>query len=82
MKEVLLLKYGELILKGANRSYFENILLRELKTRIKRAGNFDIYKAQSTIYVEPLDDSCDLDAALESALVGGGADRPRGGPLQ
>ena len=67
MKEVLLLKYGELILKGANRSYFENMLLRELKTRIKRAGNFDIYKAQSTIYVEPLDDSCDLDAALESA---------------
>ena len=67
MKEVLLLKYGELILKGANRSYFENMLLRELKTRIKRAGNFDIYKAQSTIYVEPLNDSCDLDAALESA---------------
>ena len=43
------------------------MLLRELKTRIKRAGNFDIYKAQSTIYVEPLNDSCDLDAALESA---------------
>ena len=66
MKEVLLLKYGELILKGANRSYFENLLLREVKTRVRRVGNFDIYKAQSTIYVEPLDDSCDIEAALES----------------
>ncbi len=67
MKEVLLCKYGELILKGANRSYFENLLLKELKTRIRRAGNFDVYKAQSTIYIEPLDDSCDLDLALEYA---------------
>lgn len=67
MKEVLLCKYGELILKGANRSYFENLLLRELKTRVRRAGNFDIYKAQSTIYIEPLDDGCDLDLALEYA---------------
>ena len=67
MKEVLLCKYGELILKGANRSYFENLLLKELKTRIRRAGNFDIYRAQSTIYIEPLDDSCDLDLALEYA---------------
>ncbi|MBQ8510173.1 MAG: tRNA 4-thiouridine(8) synthase ThiI [Clostridia bacterium] len=67
MKEVLLCKYGELILKGANRSYFEGLLLKELKTRIRRAGDFDIYKAQSTIYIEPKDDSCDLDAALEYA---------------
>ena len=67
MKEVLLCKYGELILKGANRSYFENLLLKELKTRIRRAGNFDVYRAQSTIYIEPLDDSCDLDLALEYA---------------
>lgn len=67
MKEVLLCKYGELILKGANRSYFEGLLLRELKERVKRAGNFDIYKAQSTIYIEPKDDSCDIDLALECA---------------
>ncbi|MBE6611949.1 MAG: tRNA 4-thiouridine(8) synthase ThiI [Ruminococcaceae bacterium] len=67
MKEVLLCKYGELILKGANRSYFESLLLRELKTRVRRAGDFDIYRAQSTIYIEPKDDACDLDAALEYA---------------
>jgi thiamine biosynthesis protein ThiI len=67
MKEVLLCKYGELILKGANRSYFENLLLKELKMRVKRAGDFNIYKAQSTVYIEPLNDDCDLDAALEYA---------------
>lgn len=67
MTEVLLCKYGELILKGANRSYFEGLLMKELKARVRRAGNFDIYKAQSTIYIEPLDDNCDLDAALEYA---------------
>lgn len=67
MKEVLLCKYGELILKGANRSYFENLLIRELRTRIKRIGDFDVYYAQSTVYIEPNNDFCDIDLALEEA---------------
>lgn len=67
MKEVLLCKYGELILKGANRSYFESILIRELRTRIKRIGDFDVYYAQSTVYIEPNNDFCDIDLALEEA---------------
>ncbi|MBQ8551614.1 MAG: tRNA 4-thiouridine(8) synthase ThiI [Clostridia bacterium] len=67
MKEVLLCKYGELILKGANRSYFENLLIKELRTRVKRAGDFDVNYAQSTIYIEPKNDDCDLELALEYA---------------
>ena len=67
MKEVLLCKYGELILKGANRSHFESMLLREVKTRVRRAGDFDIWHSQSTIYIEPKSDDCDLDLALEYA---------------
>ena len=67
MKEVLLCKYGELILKGANRSYFENLLIRELRTRIKRIGDFDVYYAQSTVYIEPNNEFCDIDLALEEA---------------
>jgi len=67
MKEVLLCKYGELILKGANKSYFENLLIKEMRTRVKRAGDFDIYYAQSTIYIEPKSDDCDIDLALEYA---------------
>lgn len=67
MKEVLLCKYGELILKGANKSYFENLLLKELRTRVKRAGEFDVSTAQSTIYIEPKDEFADIELALEYA---------------
>ncbi len=67
MKEVLLCKYGELILKGANKSYFENLLIRELKTRMSRVGDFDVYKSQSTIYIEPKSENDDLEEALEAA---------------
>ncbi len=67
MREVLLCKYGELILKGANKSYFENLLLKELRTRVKRAGEFDISSAQSTIYIEPKDELADVELALEYA---------------
>ena len=64
MKEVLLCKYGELALKGLNRGYFEKLLKRELEMRLKLAGNFKVALAQSTIYVEPTDDDCDIDEAL------------------
>jgi thiazole biosynthesis/tRNA modification protein ThiI len=54
-KEVLLLKYGELILKGLNRSYFEGLLMKDIKYRMEKCGNFGIRSAQSTIYITPLD---------------------------
>ncbi len=68
MKEILLCKYGEILLKGANKKYFEDVLLRELRKRAKNYGNFEITRAQSTIYIEPMDDDCDVDGMLESAL--------------
>jgi thiamine biosynthesis protein ThiI len=67
MKEVLLCKYGEIILKGANRRYFEDLLLRQLKQKAKSHGPFNIYKAQSTVYVEPLDGEADMDGMLADA---------------
>ena len=68
MKEILLCKYGEILLKGANKKYFEDVLMRELRKRAKHYGNFDITRAQSTIYIEPKDDDCDIDGMLDSAL--------------
>lgn len=68
MKELLLCKYGEIILKGANRAFFENLLCRELKYRAARHGDFSIYRAQSTIYIEPQDESADIDGMLEATL--------------
>ena len=67
MKEVLLCKYGEIVLKGANRSYFEDMLCKELRKRAKKCGNFDVLRAQSTVYIEPQDDFCDMDAMLTEA---------------
>lgn len=69
MKEVILCKYGEVILKGANRSDFEAKMLKELRRRAKRIGNFNIYYAQSTVFIEPEDDeACELiDEMFEQA---------------
>lgn len=56
MKELILCKYGEVILKGANRSDFEAKMLKELRQRARRIGNYKIFYSQSTVYIEPLDD--------------------------
>ena len=67
MTEVLLCKYGEIVLKGANRAYFEDVLCKELRRRAKRCGEFEISRAQSTVYIEPQNDFCDMDAMLAEA---------------
>ena len=67
IKEILLCKYGEIVLKGANRKYFEDMLCREMKKRARAYGDFDIYRAQSTIYIEPKDDLADVDGMFEAA---------------
>lgn len=66
MREVILCKYGELVLKGANKAHFEAMLVRRVKARVARFGNFAVRNVQSTVYVEPQTDDCDLDGALES----------------
>ena len=66
MNDMILLKQGEIVLKGQNRRTFEARLLRNVKSRLKRFGDFKIYAVQSTVYVEPQGD-CDMDGALEAA---------------
>ncbi|MFR8531796.1 MAG: THUMP domain-containing protein, partial [Anaeromassilibacillus sp.] len=65
MKEIILIKLGEIVLKGLNRQSFEFALIRNLRRRLEPLGKFDIREAQSTIYVEPLEDGIDLEAAAE-----------------
>ncbi len=67
MKEIILCKYGEIVLKGANKRYFEDALCKELRRRAKKHGSFEVSRAQSTIYIKPLDDFADLDGMYESA---------------
>lgn len=66
MKEIFLLKIGEVVLKGANKRQFEGRLRQNVRRRIKHCGNFDVYIMQSTLYVEPMDDEADVDAAWEA----------------
>ena len=64
--EMFLLKLGEVVLKGLNRRSFEDRLLSNTRRRMKSCGNFNIYMRQSTIYVEPKNEECDLEAAYEA----------------
>lgn len=68
IKEILLCKYGEIVLKGANRRYFEDMLCKELKYRATFHGNFNITRSQSTIYIEPADDDADIDGMFDAAM--------------
>ncbi len=56
IKEVILCKYGEIVLKGINRKVFEAQLQREVKRRAHMVGNYSVHYNQSTVYIEPNDD--------------------------
>lgn len=66
MKEIILLKYGEIALKGLNKNTFESIMIKNIKYRLKKIGRFSVTKAQSTVYVEPENPETDLNEALEA----------------
>ncbi len=65
MKEVILIKDGEIALKGLNRRTFEDVLKKNIKMSLYGLGKFEITSAQSTIYVTPLSDDFDLDEACD-----------------
>lgn len=64
MKEIILIKNGELVLKGLNRNTFEDVLIKNMKRALRELGEFKFTKSQSTIMVESLNDA-DLDDAVE-----------------
>ena len=65
MKEIILVKNGELTLKGLNRFTFEDALVTNIKRHLKEFGDIKIQKAQSTMYIEPLSDDFPFEEALE-----------------
>ena len=66
MHEIILCKLGEVVLKGLNRHSFEMKLMSNIRRRTQRCGKFKIYSRQSTIYVEPAEETCDLAAAYDA----------------
>ena len=65
MKEMFLLKYGEIALKGANRASFESVLMKNIRRRLADLGEFTVAKSQSTIAVIPQNGEIDLDEAYD-----------------
>ena len=61
MNEMILCKLGEVVLKGLNRRSFEDKLVANVNRRVAKCGSFRVYSKQSTIYVEPREESCDVD---------------------
>ena len=66
MKEIILLKQGEMVLKGLNHRAFEEKLMGNAKRRLKKYGSFKVYTRQSTTYIEPQDEFCDFEGAWEA----------------
>ena len=66
MNEMILLKLGELVLKGLNRRSFEDKLQANIHRRLNNLGQFRVYTRQSTTYVEPMREDCDMDGAWEA----------------
>lgn len=67
MKEIILIKNGELVLKGLNRNTFEDVLIKNIKKALSanEVGAFKFIKSQSTIICEPVDEDVDLDDATD-----------------
>ena len=63
MKEIILLKQGEMVLKGANRYKFEDLLLRNVRNAVETLGKAHIFAKQSTVFVDFEDENVDMDEA-------------------
>ena len=61
MRDIILLKQGEIVLKGLNKKYFEQKLLQNVKRRLAGMGEFEVTCLQSTIYIEPLSEDVDME---------------------
>ena len=66
MTDYILLKQGELVLKGLNKHRFEQQLLKNIRYRLKPIGQCKVYARQSIVYVEPMDDETDMDEVFEA----------------
>ncbi len=68
-REMILLKCGEMVLKGLNRRVFEDQLLKNVRHRLAQIGQFSVRAMQSTVYIRPEADPCppeQIDAAVEA----------------
>lgn len=65
VREVIMAKYGEIALKGLNKKTFEDLLIKNIKRRLKPLGEFDYDRRQSTVFIEPKSPDIDMDEAVK-----------------
>lgn len=65
MKKVILVRYGEIALKGLNRPVFEDKLIKNIRRALNGMGKIAVTKSQSRIYIEPETEEYEFEAALE-----------------
>lgn len=68
MKKVILVRYGEIVLKGLNRPVFEDKLINNIKKSLNGLGKINVIKSQARIYIEPVDDDYDFDTAMKRVV--------------
>ncbi len=66
MKEIILIKEGEIAIKGLNKRSFEEALMKNIRRRLKTIGKFRLFRSQSTIEITPLEEDTDIDAAMNA----------------
>ncbi|WZL74535.1 tRNA 4-thiouridine(8) synthase ThiI [Clostridiaceae bacterium 35-E11] len=52
MKRVLIVRYGEIALKGLNKSYFENKLVAHIQSNLRDLGTLDVKKSGGLIFID------------------------------
>lgn len=70
MREIILCKYGEIVLKGLNKKTFERILLKQLANKVAPFGDFTVSSSQSIAYIKPDEQKngefADIDGAIDA----------------
>lgn len=69
MKEIILVKYGEIALKGLNKSNFERLLLGNIKRRLRGLGKFTFSHAQSTVTITPIEEPGGAEPDMDEATA-------------
>lgn len=65
MKKIILVRYGEIILKGLNRPVFEGVLIKNIRRALVGLGEVKVLKSQARIFIEPQSDDYDFNEATE-----------------
>lgn len=65
MKKIILVRYGEILLKGLNRPVFENKLIENIKRALYGLGKISVSRSQARIYIEPEDENYDFEKAID-----------------